>query len=318
MKLNRRTRHAIVICSLLCLTPMTALAAGCVLHNKSTLRIYGATDLVIKQNTPIGEKVAATSDTGDNSIIVSCIGLTNVMANYTGMTESEIPGVYRTALPGLGVKFEWETPSGTRALPYTTSIDNPARYNIRNRDTLRASFYRIAGDFTGGVLAAGGREDVGEMRFDAIQGIVFQFDNIPFRLATCSVTAASLNQTVPMGVHTLKDFDGAGNAPWHGFSIESETCDLTQFSQAHFTFSGTTPVGRPDLFAVNNITGAATGIGLGLRVENGADIIPGAVLDMPTVAAGARYAFQARYQKLGGPVTSGSANATVIVNVEYD
>jgi len=318
MKPHRRIRHAIVTCALLSMMPMSAMAASCFLHNKASLRVYGATDLVIKQNTQVGEQVAATSATGDNALIVSCTGLTNVAATYTSMTESEIPGIYRTALPGLGVKLEWETPSGTRSIPYTTSVNNPARYNIRNRDTLRATFYRIAGDFTGGVLAAGGPEDIGQMMFDAVQGIVFQFDKIPFRLATCSVTAASLNQTVPMGLHTLKDFDSAGNGPWHGFSIESETCDLSQFSQTHFTFSGSTPSGRPDLFALNNVAGVATGIGLGLRVENGQSITPGVAVDRPAVAAGAKYAFQARYQKLGGPITSGSANASVMVNVEYD
>lgn len=300
----------------LALSPGAAQAASCVLNNLVSFPIQGSDAIPIKQNAAVGALIKSASANGDGRVMATCSGLTVVDSRFIGLVPSELPDIYRTSLPGVGVKFEWEPTGGTRrAFPFVVEVDQPVRYSLSNAGTLHVGFYRIAGDFTGGVLGAGGAVEVAETRIDALRGRRIMFDNIPFRLATCSVTTASLNQTVDLGRITPRDFGGDGGGPWKDFALVSEDCDLTQFSEAYFTFSGDAAAGRPELFAV---TGGAGGVAVRLQNAAGSDIPPGGGLAMAAVAAGGEYGFRARFQRIAGDLVSGPARSTVLVNVQYD
>lgn len=305
------------VCATALLASSSAFAANCTLHNLITMRLRDRPTEPIKQNAPIGSLVKEITWPGTGARIATCDGVTQVDSLILGLAQSELPDIYKTEVEGLGVKIEWEQPGmARRAYPYRDTLDNPVRYEIQDNGQLHVGFYRIAGDFTGGVVGAGGSFDVAEARLDtAVRMRRVLFDNIPFRLATCSITTASLFQTVDLGRRTPRDFGADGGSPWVGFKLISDDCDLTQFSDATFTFSGTTVVGAPELFAV---TGGAGGVGVQLGTAGGTDIVPGVDLDMPVLAAGGEYGFRARFKRTVDPLVSGRARAEVVVRVDYD
>lgn len=309
----------LAVATALLLMPVAAMAASCSLENHRNFSLDGARETVIKQNAAIGTEIRRLQVAGDGAELATCEGVTVVDSHFVGLAPSEIPGIYQTGIAGLGLKVEWEPTGGARGtFPFQAEIDQPGRYDIHNDGTLHLAFYRIAGDFTGGMMAPGAWQSVAETLVDTLRVKTIRFRDVPFRLATCSITTASLNQTVNMRAHAPHDFDADGSGPWRDFSLESETCDLAHFSEAYFTFSGDTPEGRPDLFAIEAEPGAAQGVGLGLQSADGTPIVPGAVLSRPVVGTGSRYEFQARYKRLADPLTSGPANARVMVNVEYN
>ena len=305
------------VCATALLASSSAFAANCSLINLITMRLKDRPTEPIKQNAPIGTLVKEVTWNGSGERIATCDGVTQVDSIILGLAPSGLPDIYKTELDGLGVKVEWEQPGmARRAYPYRETLDHPVRYEIRNNGQLHVGFYRIDGDFTGGVVGAGGGFDVAEVRLDtAIRMRRILFDNIPFRLATCSITTASLFQSVDLGRRSPRDFGADGGSPWVDFKLVSDDCDLTQFSDATFTFSGTTVVGAPELFAV---TGGAGGVGVQLSTAAGTDIVPDTDLTMPVLAAGGEYGFRARFKRTVDALTSGMARAEVVVRVDYD
>lgn len=315
MKLQRYLLGS-ALCGAMLVAAAPARAELCQVGTVANYRLVGGNPIVIKQNLRPGELIRSIPQTGTGTLMAACSGRTVVDSQYLGLVPSGYPGIYKTSVEGLGIKLEWAPTGGTaNTYPHNDVIDQPGRYNLRNDGVFTYSFYRIDGDFTGGVIGAGGAVDIAETRADTLLISRVRLDNVRFTLATCSITTASLFQTVDLGRRTPRDFGADGGSPWVDFKLISDDCDLTQFSDATFTFSGTTVVGAPELFAV---TGGAGGVGVQLGTAGGTDIVPGVDLDMPVLAAGGEYGFRARFKRTVDPLVSGRARAEVVVRVDYD
>lgn len=308
-------------CCLLLAAPIASMAADCRPRRDVDYSLAGdgVNEIPVKQNLPVGALIKEVSMPGDGTIVAAvCSGLTVIDRAYVGLSASEVPDVYRSPLAGVGIKIEWTSPEGNRsAFPFRTEVEQDDTYDIANTGVITVGFYRIAGDFTGGVISPGAPLQVARVNVDTINAMRVLMTNVAFRQSTCSITTRSLNQTVTLGRHTARDFtDGAG--PWRDFSLESETCDLDNFSEARFTFSGETPDGYPNLFAIDSGATAARGVAVQLKVRDGELIEPEQLVTTPAVAEGARYDFQARYMRTRDALGSGVGNSTITVNVTYD
>lgn len=303
------------------LTP-AAVQAACTIYNQSTVLVSPG-EVVIKQNAPVGTLIRTSTAPGSTLLLATCTDQTIIDRRYVShLTPSTaVPGVYKTPLAGLGVKFEWEPPGGGTRVTYpdTETRDEPGPYQLTAAGgTFHTSFYRIEGDFAGGVLDDGGRGASAETVLNGTNRWIqrFRFDSIPFTLATCDLTAGSLNQNVDLTTVTSQHFGADGGSPWKPFELVSESCDLSQFNQATFTFSGNTVPSMPELFEID--PGGGGGVGIQLGIVGGSEIVPGTGVDLPVLGAGGRYAFQARYKRTGARLVKGKAEASVVVHVDYD
>lgn len=302
----------------------TVAQAACTVGGQFTWTVDGATGLpiVIKQNAVIGEMLKEYSITlGTQGGWANCNGPDSIGRRYNGgLTPSGIPDVYTTPLPGLGVKVEYQSSTGgaRRAYPYSIDYPVPGAYTISDQGTYYLSFYRIAGDFTGGVIGGGAPFQIAQAALASAGARPINFVEataLQFSLATCDITVGSLNQTVNLGQAAPHSFDGEGGTTWKNFDLVSEACDLTQFHNVTFSFSGNVEPTDPTLFAV---TGVGGGVAVQLQSRTGTDIPPGGDVTMPTVADGGKYEFRGRFRRLPGDLVNGPVSTDVIVSAEYD
>lgn len=307
-----------ILCGMTALAPSAAQAANCRLNNLVSFPLQGGSNAVpIKQNAAIGTLIRPVQAAGRGELMATCNGSTLISSRFIGLVPSAmVAGVYKTSLEGVGVKLEWEpTGGGRQAFPFDVTVDQPTSYSLSNAGTLYVGFYRIEGDFTGGLLGGSGPLEIAETMADALRVRRIMFDNIPFRLATCAITAGSLNQTVDLKTVSARSFGSDGGSPWKAFDLVSDNCDLSQFSGATFTFTGNTVPGMPELF---DVSGGGRGVGIQLGVVGGGEIVPGTDVTLPVVSDTQKYAFQARYKRTGDRWMNGTARADVVVHVDYD
>lgn len=134
---------------------------------------------------------------------------------------------------------------------------------------------------------------------------------------TCSLSADSVDQTVALDNVNAGDL-AAANGPVAGsrkpFRVLAENC-AASLSTVSFSFQGAT-VGTPGHVLVN--TGAATGVGIEMRLDDGSDAVIAPNTGQYDVAIDSRRAelrATATYYRLPGePIRGGSvqARATVV------
>lgn len=131
--------------------------------------------------------------------------------------------------------------------------------------------------------------------------------------SSCGFQTGDVN--VPLGTHEASEFTGVGSTTgWFQFPLVSSGCTA---SAVHMTFTGTAAAGNANLFAV---TGGAAGVGVDLQSYDGVQAVPnsGTLMNWAPRPAGGTYMFQARYMQTVSPITSGTANANVTVQMTYD
>lgn len=301
-----------------------AAQAACTVGRQYTVTLDGATGLpiVIKQNAQVGELLREYSYApGTAGGFANCNGPDRITRSLnSALTPSSIPDVFMTSLPGLGVKIEYQSSTGgaRRAYPFFIDYSVPGAYTLRDEGTYYIGFYRIPGNFTGGVIGGGAPFQVAQAALDSAAARPINFVEITaaqFNLATCDITVGSLNQTVNLGQVAPHSFGGDGGATWRDFELVSDNCDLTQFHNVTFSFNGNAEPLDPTLFAV---AGTGGGVAVQLQSKAGTDIAPGGDVTMPTLAAGGEYEFHARFRRLPGNLVNGPVNADIIVRAEYD
>lgn len=283
-----------------------------------------ANPIPVKQSTPVGAVVGRYSNTGTGETVLLCTGSATPVRFQSAYVNSvsALPGVYATSVPGVGVTVKYK---GAELLGDELELgyDNVLKVFPSNvRTTNRAGdviveFVRIPGDVVAGSWPVGliGRTNVvttlGSQRYREIS-----ISNVVIRVPTCSLTAGSLRQTVPLGTWNTSDFGGVGSGTrWEGFRFVSQECDTSQFSRVGMTFSAAADSTNTNLFRVN---GGATGVGIEVRTENDALVAPGATVNMQPLAAGGEYRFKARYTRTAAALDGGQANASVTVSVNYE
>lgn len=276
----------------------------------------------LKPSTPPGTVLGTYTVSGDGQNMAICDpGVSVKAAQYLAYSDSEIPNVRRTNIPGIGIRLTYQDNDGTElgdtnphVFPYSTTRNYPVRGTITYGGTTTVEVVRIAGDFAGGTFPASGTLATHTM--DGITYRAIQFKGTPIQLATCTIAAGSANKPVPLGDVNINKFGGPGSASdWYNFSLDSEDCDLTQFSKVDMTFNSAVDGDNPNLFAIN---GGGAGVGVDLQTDTDQQVVPGGAISLPAVGAGDSYRFKARYMRTNTPLVTGVANATITINVTYD
>lgn len=152
---------------------------------------------------------------------------------------------------------------------------------------------------------------------------VIRITPIIVHAGTCSVSTAS--QDVELGTYSRQEFSGVGHKTQAvSFSI-AFSCDPNIQIYGQFDGVDTTPLVK-GVFALNNETESATGIGVllknvsgdtdGVVMENGVRAVW--FKNTPEDGRTINVSFTAQYYQLNDSVTSGDANASVTYTVAYD
>lgn len=138
-------------------------------------------------------------------------------------------------------------------------------------------------------------------------------------VATCHLSTASA--TFDMGTHPASAFNGSQHPV--GWATQNQSLisgGCTGAKTVSMTFSGFADTDAPDAF--ENHLGTAKGVAIELWRANSSQQAmpndPSKPVTFTPVGAGGKYEFSARYRQTKNPVTAGSVNAHVIVNVNYN
>ncbi|ELV2798022.1 fimbrial protein [Enterobacter ludwigii] len=138
---------------------------------------------------------------------------------------------------------------------------------------------------------------------------------------TCEISPDSLNKTVAMGTVVASQFTLTGErSPAVPFSIHLQNCGPAA-SQVKATFSGKADAQNKDLFAIESVADAATGLALGLYNANGGRLPPdsaSAGVALKPGQSSVTMDFSARYVSVSERVTAGVANVVATFELAYD
>lgn len=301
--------------------------AACSLYDNNPVQhpVILANPIVVKPSTSPGTPLGTYANVGSPVWLLDCGGSATAVRFsgqfYTG--ASSVPDVYTTPIPGIGFKVTYkgrELRGNRFVLPYIEDIVIPSAGSAEDRaGDVIVDVVRIPGDLKAGRYS-GGEEiarinvftSFGNQRYRTIT-----IGNIVIQVPTCSLTAGSLRQTVDLGTWASKDFPAVGSgSAWKDFEFESQECDTSQFSRVKMTFSGAVDSTNLNLFRLNS--GGGSGVGIEVQTDTGARVAPNATADLPTLSAGGKYRFKARYTRTTAPFGGGAANATATVTVNYE
>jgi hypothetical protein len=135
---------------------------------------------------------------------------------------------------------------------------------------------------------------------------------------SCTMDAASLNQTVPLGSHNVSAFSNSTPSAWVPFHLTVANCtDPTILADITFGTAADADTNDTNLFSMNQ--GGPQGLGIAIATAGTASVamLPGQTQTFPTVLSGQSFPFQARLQPTTGQVTAGTINRPVTVTVNF-
>lgn len=138
---------------------------------------------------------------------------------------------------------------------------------------------------------------------------------------TCSVSPDSQSKQVNLGAISSKQFQKAGDgSPVQVFMINLEKCS-TQVGNITVTFNGQADSKNPDLLALDEGSGNASGLAVGIY-DASRNLVPvgkpSADYTLETGQTSAALKFYARYIATDDTVTAGNATATTTFVLNYD
>lgn len=135
----------------------------------------------------------------------------------------------------------------------------------------------------------------------------------------CVVSTDSSTQTVNMGQVKASTFTAPNTiSADHGFDIKLEECDASTKKNANVTFTGPQSDADNTLLAINNVAGAATGVGIEILSNEGTVIPMGTASAESSLVNGENtLIFKARYKSTTATVTPGLANSQADFQVSY-
>lgn len=285
---------------------------------------------IIAQNGSINAQIALGSVTGEGTTVLRCEELKDAVFQagyYTPSGWTKLPGgsSLQTNIPGIGVRIMYrkgdDGDTAGKQYPYSITKPMPAspvtgKVSIKDNGETVVQFFRTAARTNGGKIDD---VDIGA-QWSGVKSAyrLIKIQGVTLSLAACSIDAGDSDKVVVLGDHKSSDITRDGATDWRSFTLTSTDCDLSQMSDAKFTFSGTAST-DPGLFAVS---GGAKGIGIELWTDGDAtdtQVIPGMPLTRTALAGGETYGFRARYKRLAGqPVEAGRADAVVNLNVSFN
>ncbi|MEI5999722.1 fimbrial protein [Paraburkholderia bengalensis] len=139
--------------------------------------------------------------------------------------------------------------------------------------------------------------------------------SVPVRAVTCSVTAATSNQTIPLATVSPAMFPAAGAvAARTPFSLGLNCQTGVKVAVTFSSTSGTTGIAS----VLGNL-GTATGIGVQMLDSTQTSLVLGSPLVLTSSTTGnMSFPFYVQYYRLGtAPVVSGTVRATAIFTMSY-
>ncbi|MCU6161717.1 MULTISPECIES: fimbrial protein [Enterobacter] len=137
---------------------------------------------------------------------------------------------------------------------------------------------------------------------------------------TCTIVNTVSNPLdVTLGTYSSKEFTAVGDATAKvGFDIALTACPVS-VTAASVNFDGTTDATNADLLALTAGTGVATGVGIQMYDEDGAELaIHTASKSYPLVTGDNNLPFYAAYKSTAATVTAGTANSVANFSIIYN
>lgn len=136
----------------------------------------------------------------------------------------------------------------------------------------------------------------------------------------CTITnTVSSPLAVTLGKYSSKEFKAAGDSTAKmGFKIALTSCPATA-TKASVNFDGTSDATNASLLKLTQDTGVATGVGIQLYDDAGAELaLHDASKSYTLVTGDNNLAFNAAYKSTAATVTAGPANAVANFSVIYN
>lgn len=317
-------KHSIRLAStLLALGSPLSAQALCDRYPNTTLTLNTPATITVPDNLPHGSVIAEVPFSGSApAFIANCTKVANrlVTARYP---NNRFPGgslVYRTEVPGVGLRIEMTWADGAHAAffsihPAPPLYTYPGKYP--SFTSARAYFYKME-PVTTGTINSG---DIWSYRWSSSPNTFkLRFGNsIRFvkASATCDLAAGDVNRTITLPDVQLRDFNAAITAGARNFEL---TANCTNASNVTFRFSGP-PAANDDWRFAN--TGTAKGISLWLYSRIGGvnqTLRANGTDSARTIAVSGNRAvlpLGAAYFK-NGTVGQGTLVSTATVNITYN
>jgi type 1 fimbria pilin len=245
-----------------------------------------------------------------NKPIVACPGSGTAVSGMTGVYPTNVAGVGMRMRDANGKPMVGTGACSTDSQLGTTGSDGS--FNVSGTFELVKTGPVTGGSITGasyntGVLNTGYTLNNGADTMTVA--------NTPVRGVTCSVTAASANQTIPLATINPSMFPTAGSvAAKTPFSLGLNCQSGVKVS---VTFSSTS--GNSGVASVLANAGSATGIGIQLLDASQSPITLDVALPLTSSTTGnMSFQFFSQYYRLGvAPVVAGTVRATAIFTMSY-
>lgn len=282
--------------------------------------------LTVQRDVAVGTVVYDSGWTGWASADVTCWGSdTNNYGYVSSMTSAGLAGVYRTGVPGIGIRVAWSNTLSFKPADITSAMimQWPRQSSRLPSSTLAyfpAALYRAQLIVTGPVSS--GTMALPNPTVSSVYGRIVttstSFTNTTIQVKQTGCTVLNGNIVVPLPPVNTREFGGVGaTAGATAFRIQLN-CDAGV--KVAYQIDGTPAASGSGVLA--NAAGSAQAGGVGVQVlQGGAPIALNA--RSPTVATttGAQQAvdipFTARYYMTSSPMTPGAVSAVATFTMNY-
>lgn len=135
-----------------------------------------------------------------------------------------------------------------------------------------------------------------------------------FKRGTCAFTVAD----VDLGSYKATLFTGAFTTPLKPVVVNASSC-TSDIATIHMKFDGTADSNDSQYFAVNNVTGNVSGVGVELVDGANQTVVPNTTtLDWSIGSTGLSYTLNARFAQTLPVVTSGSISTPITIQFTYN
>ncbi len=287
---------------------------------------YAPGSLTVQRDAAVGTVINKKTITINSSTIMfHCLkGLSHMYYKmvYQGGVKTNMDGVYKTNVPGVGLKVQGYSMGGEL---YT--FTNPPWDRVRNNSTIEADILSgnlevsiiKTGDITSGVMKAGLMTNVYPDTNDGF-GLKLNSSDVPIVQVACAIKTPTL--TFPIGNVLVNKFGSTvGTIPDGGQNTQNLGLDCDKDANINVSLSGTQ---NPD---VSNKTvlalsgqgdeGVAKGVGVQM-LYNGTPLELDKRIVLKKSAGGIEtFPLTARYYQTKTQVETGSANTTATLTLTY-
>ncbi|MBJ2066420.1 fimbrial protein [Serratia odorifera] len=292
--------------------------AGCTLAYAGTqTSTISALSMKIQRDAPIGT-ILAEQPINTRVYAAYCDGAAKgygLMTYAGGVSDGN--NIYRTNLPGIGIRVSWSSVSFANPAKVWTITYNEGYYSTRE---LIVQFVKT-GPVTAGMLNPGriGKyyvvSDVDQSSVD-ITIVNMAAGNTVIQQA-CSLNASNIQ--VPLGDVLATEFTGVGTTLKPKAFNVGLNCDAN--AKINVSLGGTQSAESSDSSILQLTNAGSAGVAKGVGVQllyNNTPLKLNQLLALKTSAGGQEtFPFTAHYYQTAANITAGSANATATLNISY-